>query len=161
MKFLTWILVVAALVTAYAVFLRPWLREQSWAQGYFRFVDPIELALWKKSETILFARVQIVLGLTITALTSAGAIDITPLMPLVPDAWEPVVLFAWNLLPLTLTVLGWISEKLRKDTTKPLELVAVSEAEKEKPAVAEAIATAEVAKIEAVAAVEVAKVEGA
>lgn len=159
MKFLIWILAVAALVTAYAAFVRPWLRQKPWAELFFRLMEPIELLLWRKSETILVARTHMVLGVLMTVLTQAGSIDIAPLMPLVPDVWEPIVLVIWNLLPLTITLLGALIEKLRKDTTKPLDLVALPEAKP--PEVAAAVAKVEASNAVAVAVVEGAKAEGA
>lgn len=154
MNVLIWLLVATAAVVAYAVFLRPYLRKQSWAEPFFRFVEPIELVLFKKSEGILWARWQQFLGLVLTVVGMFGGIDWTALAVLTPDWIDPLL----PAIPLLLNLTGSIAEKLRNDTTKPIELVAIPEADKEVPAVAAAIATAEVAKIEAVAAVEVAKV---
>lgn len=127
MRFLLPIAVIVAVLLVYVLWGRDWLKKQSWAQGFFAFVEPIEIALFKKSETILFARSLSALGAVLTVLTQLGSIDITPIMPLVPDQYEGVVRMVWNMLPLLITGLGMIVEKLRNSTTKPLELVAVPE----------------------------------
>lgn len=155
MTFLIAILAVAAFVTVYVAFLRPYLRKQDWACAFFDAIEPIERVLWKKSETILFARMKIVIGLLLTLLTQAGTIDITPLMPFVPDQYEPLLKIVWNAMPMTITVIGWMDERLRKDTTKPLEVVAMRP---DAPVfVKEAAAQAEVANAQAVAVVQAAK----
>lgn len=157
MKLLIAFAIVTAVVALYVVVVRPWLCNQPWAKGFFLWIEPFEIALWKKSETILWARFKMAVGALLTCLTMLGTIDLTPLMPFVPDQYEALVKGLVNLSPLAITVLGWIDEKLRKDTTRPLEVVAAPEAVKQ--ALPE-IKQAEVANIEAVAAVEVAKVQG-
>lgn len=147
------IAILVALLLAYVLKGREWLKRQSWTQGFFAVVEPIEIALYKKSETILFARSLTALGAVLTFLTQLGQIDITPLMPLVPEKYHSLVQFCWNLLPLTITGLGMIVERLRNRTTKPIELVAVPE--KTAPVeVKAAMALAEEVKEQAVAAVK-------
>ena len=153
MKTILVISILVALITWYALQGRAWLKAQSWTQGFFSLVEPIELFLFKKSETILFARLKMFTGILLMLLSQLGAIDLAPIMPLVPDQYEPYVRIAFNMLPLILTVVGWIDESLRKATTKPIELVAVPEADMT-PQVAQAIAVAEVAKEQAVAVVK-------
>jgi hypothetical protein len=154
-------LVVAAVIVAvvlwYALVGRPWLKSKSWAQGFFAAVEPIEIALYKKSETILWARLKMLIGATLAFLTTMGSIDVTPIMPLVPDAYQAAVHTAINLLPLLITVVGMVDEKLRNTTTKPLELVAVPD-KAVPPAVVIALARADIAKAAAVVAVAEAKV---
>lgn len=157
MKTLLILAVLTALLLLYAVWGREWLKSKAWAQGFFAFVEPIEIALFKKSETILFARLKIAAGLLLTLLTQLGTIDLTPLMPFVPDQYEGIVRTAFNMLPLVITAIGWMDESLRNKTTKPLELVAIPEA-KITPELAETIAVADDAKAMAVAAVAEAKV---
>lgn len=128
MKLLLVIAFVSVLFSAYVVWGRPWLRKAEWAKPFFTFIEPVEIALWWKSETVLKARAKMILGVLLTFLTQIGTLDLTPIMPLVPDAYEPILRAAFNLLPLILTVGGWVDEKLRKDTTKPLEVVAIPEA---------------------------------
>lgn len=125
MKLLIALTALAVFVAFYVVWFRPWMRTTPWGAAFLDKIEPIERALWWKSETILWARLKIVSGLLLTALTQTQAIDITPLMPFVPDAYEGVVRIIWNMLPLAITLMGWVDEKLRKDTTKPLEIVAM------------------------------------
>lgn len=148
--------VLAALLLFYVLHGRAWLKGKPWMQGFFDVVEPIEVALWKKSETILFARVKMLTGLLLTLLTQLGTIDLTPLMPFVPDKYRSFVTVGFNSLPLLITMLGFVDEMLRRDTTKPLELVAIADKDMT-PAVAEAIAVADAAKVEAVAEVKEAK----
>lgn len=155
---MTWLVLltlISILIALYVVWFRPWMRTTGWGVRFLNWVEPIERVLWWKSETILWARLQMVTGLLLTLLTQAGSIDITPLMPFVPDAYEPLVKVIWNALPLTITIMGWINERLRKDTTKPLEIVAMrTDAPVE---VKVAAAEAELKSAEAVEAVKDAK----
>lgn len=158
MKFAIFAALFIALVIFYAVKGRAWLKTKPWAQGFFAWVEPIEIALYKKSETILWARLKMLVGVTLTLLTQFGAIDITPIMPLVPDDWANYVRTAFGLLPLAITLMGMIDEKLRNATTAPIELTALPDkVVAENPKVAEAVAMADSTKTEAVAAVVAAK----
>lgn len=119
---------------------------------FFAKIEPIEIALWKKSETILFARLKMVAGVLLMFLTQLGTIDLTPLMPLVPDEYEPYVRLAFNMLPLVLTALGVVDERLRRDTGTPLDIVALPEAVvAASPGIQQVVANAEQVKAEAVA----------
>lgn len=160
MRFLFWVAVVVALGLLWSLWGRNWLKARGWgwSNAFFAWIEPIEIRLWKNSKTIFVARLKMLTGLLLTLGTQLGAVDITPLMPFVPDAWEPAVRIVWNFLPLTITVLGWMDESLRKQTTEPLEVVAAPEAVK---AALPEVQKMEEAKAEAVAAVEVAKAEGA
>jgi hypothetical protein len=160
---MTFFIIIAALtafVVVYVVWLRKWLKTKPWSQGFFTWIEPFEIALFKKSETIFWARFKMFIGVLLTTLTQTQTINITPLLPLVPDAWEPVITVAFNLLPLTITVVGMIDEKLRNETTTPLAIVALAEKDMT-PAIIEAVAVADAAKVEAVAVVKVAEVEKA
>jgi hypothetical protein len=153
-----WIIAAALLATLVYVMIRPWLKEQPWASKFFTLVEPIEIALYKKSETILFARLKIVTGLLVTLLTQLGTVDLSMVTPLLPEkhrVWFQMVL---SFAPLALTVVGLLDEKLRYTTTKPVELVALPENKPLPPAVVEAVAAADVAKKEAVAVVKSEKV---
>jgi hypothetical protein len=155
MTFLIIFAIIAGLVIFYALKGRAWLKTKPWAQGFFSLIEPVEIVLFRKSETILFARLKMLTGLILTLLTQIGSIDLTPIMPFVPNGWEPYVRVAFNLMPLIITFVGWMDESLRKTTTKPIELVAVPDKVAEaNPKIADAIATAEVAKTEAVAEVK-------
>ncbi len=152
------IFTVVVLAILVYVLIRPWLKKQTWAQSFFAWIEPIELALFQKSETLLWARLKIFTGLLLTALTQTQTLDITPLMPFVKAEYQDLVRFAWNCIPLALTVIGWIDERLRKDTGKPTALVAVPD--DAPPAVKNAIAAADAAKEQAVLAVQQAKADG-
>src|SRR3990167_7977487 len=155
-------IVLVLIVVVYALWGRTWLHDKPWAQGFIAWIEPIEITLWKKSETILFARFKMIVGVALTVLTQMGAIDITPLMPFVPDKYEPLVRLGFNMLPLILTMLGAIDERLRRDTSTPLEVVALPDKViAESPKLAEAVAAAEVAKVEAVAVVKTVVAENA
>lgn len=140
----------------YAIKGRQWLKSKSWAAPFFAWIEPIEIALYRKSEVILLARLKVVSGVLLTLLTQVGQIDLTPIMPLVPDKYAGYVRTAFNSLPLVLSFIGMIDEKLRNITTLPIEIVAVPD-KLVTPKVAEAIAMADQTKTEAVAAVAEAK----
>lgn len=156
MKMLIILAVVTGLLLWYALQGREWLKSKPWAQGFFAWVEPIELALFKKSETILVARLLSFLGVVLTILTQISSIDLSPLMPFVPDEYALYAHVAFNSIPLLITGLGAVVEWLRNRTTKPIELVAVAERDIT-PEVADAIGAADSAKVEAVAVVEAAK----
>jgi hypothetical protein len=153
------VLFVVFLAFVWAIWARKWMAAQPWAKGFFAVFEPWEITLWRKSQTILKARTLMVLGGILTFMTQLGTLDISPLMPLVPDEYEPAVRIAFNMLPLLVSVLGFIDEWMRRDTTKPLELVAV--AEESAPANVKAILDeAEAAKLQAVAEIMACKVSG-
>jgi hypothetical protein len=150
--------VITVLLLWYALKGRAWLKSKPWASGFFAWVEPIEIVLFKKSETILFARLKILSGLVLTVLTQVGTIDLTPFMPFVPDKYQGYVNAAVNALPLVISVMGWADERLRNTTSKPIELVAVPDkVVAESPKLAEAVAMADATKAEAVAVVTEAK----
>lgn len=158
MRILIILAVITALLLWYALQGRDWLKAKPWAQGFFAWVEPVEILLFKKSETILFARLKMLTGILLTFLTQIGTIDLTPWMPFVPEKYQPAVNAAVNAAPLMLTLVGWADERLRKTTTKPIELVAVpDQVVAENPQVANAVAAAEAVKFEAVATVKQAK----
>lgn len=155
MKILIPLALVVTVLLVYALWVRDWLKQQPFAQPFFDWVEPIEILLFKKSPTILFARLKVVTGLMLTYLTSIGGIDLTPITPFVPEKYQPWVNGVVNLLPLVICVVGWLDEYMRKKTTLPIELVAVKEA----GATAEvkvAIAQVQDAKEQAVAVVKAA-----
>jgi hypothetical protein len=154
MTFLIIVAVISVLFAAYVVWGRPWMRKAEWAKPFFAAIEPVERVLWGNSETKLKARAKMALGLVLTFLTQMGTMDITPLMPLVPDAWEPIVKFSFNLLPMIITFGGWIDEKLRDDVSKPPEIVAMRTDAPEDVKIA-------VAKAEVATAVAVAKIKEA
>lgn len=149
--FLAILALVTVLLALYVVIIRPRIRDKPWAQGFFKTIEPIEIKLWSKSESILWARFLQVLGVLLTFLAQIGQFDMTPFMPFIPDRykWIPA------LLPLIVTAAGVINEALRKDVTTPLAVVAMpSDAP---PAAKAAVTKAEVATEKAVVAVEAAE----
>jgi hypothetical protein len=154
--FLLVLALLVALAFIYALILRPWLKGKGWAQSFFAWVEPIELALFKKSETILVGRLLWVGGLFVTfydgLATFVHSLDITPLTTRIFD-WLQIPPDMRSLSATAFVgIIGLLINKLRKATTKPLELVAVPDA-KVTPAAAVAMAKAETAKDQAVAAV--------
>jgi hypothetical protein len=154
MKTLTVLAVITVLLLWYALHGREWLKTKSWAQGFFAWIEPIEIVLFKKSETILFARLKVVWGIVLTVLMQLSSANLTPLLPFVPEKHRGIAEAAINSLPLLLSLLGAADEKQRNGTTKPIELVAVPDkvvAQSSK--LSEAVAMADATKVEAVAAV--------
>lgn len=117
---------VVLFVVAYTL-ARPWLKTKPWAARYFEVVEVAEIAIFKKSETILFARLKIVTGVALVLLTEAGHVDITPLLPFLKEEHRAWVASALSLLPLILSALGMVDEYLRKRTTQPLADVAAKD----------------------------------
>lgn len=147
---------IVALGFLYALVLRPWLKKQPWMQEFFLEIEPIEIALFKKSETILVGRLLWVGGLVVTLYDSLAvfvhSLDITPVTTRIFD-WLQIPPDMRNLTATAfIGIIGLLINRLRKSTTKPLELVAVPEAQVT-PAAAQAMAKAETAKDQAVAAV--------
>jgi hypothetical protein len=151
-----WVIaIVAAFVAIYVLFLRAWLKAQPWAQGFFAAVEPVEIWLWNKSETILWARFKGLCAFLLALLPQIGAIDVTPYVAFIPEKhrwWVMLVPSA------ALALDGVMSELLRRSTTKPLEVVQLPE--DVPPDVARAIENADAAKAEAVAVITEAKAEG-
>jgi len=136
-------------ILAYVIGGREWLKRRPWAASFFAKIEPVEITLWRKSETILWARFQQVLGVVLTLLMGIGTLDLSPLFPLLPEQykWLP------SLLPLIISAAGKVEEWNRTHTTKPVELVEVPD--KAPPAVAAALQQAEATKQNAVIAVAV------
>lgn len=132
------------LVLAYVVGGRAWLRGRPWAEGFFARIERVEIKLWRKSEVILWARFQQVLGIVLTLLTQIGTLDLSPLFPLLPDnmKWLPAFL------PLIISVAGKLEEWNRLRVTKPIELVEAPD--NGSPDVAEALEAAHLINQEAV-----------
>lgn len=144
-KIIWTLLVLIAFTILYVLFLRNWLKEQPWAKGFFAWIEPYEIALWRKSETILWARFLIVLGLIPPILEQLGDLSGSGIERLLPEKYQAL----WTL---SFTVIGIVNEFLRRSTTKPLEIVELPQ--NLPPAVAQAVNRAEVAKDAAVAVVE-------
>lgn len=160
MKTLIFVLVLTLIVLFWVLHGRAWLKSRSWgwSQALFAWLDPIELALWKKSETILFARFKIMTGVLLTFLTSIGQLDLSPLIFLFPERWQNSARTLVQFVPLSITLLGVVDEYLRRSTTKPLEVVAIPDAAP--PDVKAAAAQVDATNAAAVAKVQEAKAEG-
>jgi hypothetical protein len=153
-------LILIGLVMAYALAIRPWLKNQAWAQRFFAWIEPAELALFKKSETVLMGRLLSIGGAIVTAydgfMAYFSGLSWTPLTTRamdflsIPADMRPLAMSA------AVSGIGVAIVSLRKRTTKPLALVAVPEASIP-PAAAQAMAAADIAKDQAVAAVAEAK----
>lgn len=151
---------IAALGALYALTIRPWLKTKPWASGYFSWIEPFEIALFQKSETILVGRLLWLGGLLVTFYDGIAifmsSLDLTPITTRlfdflhIPTDMRGVTTTAF------ITALGYLINWLRKRTTKPLPVVAVASKDVT-PAVAQALVNAEVFKDEAVAAVNDAK----
>jgi len=113
------------LIAVWVIALRPYLRKQPWAQGFFDAIEPIERAIYLKSESILWARTLTGLGVLVEALLTLGAIDFTPFLPLVPEQYQSTANAVIHMMPIFVSLLGIIQEKLRRDVTKPLAVVAM------------------------------------
>lgn len=151
-----WLLLPAGLFAFllwYALSGRAILKTKPWAQKFFAHIEPAETLLYRKSETILWARFKMLTGVSLTVMTQIGMIDITPIMPFVPDQYAGPVRIAFNLLPLIITIIGMVDEKLRNATSQPIEITELP-AKAITPKIAEAIAMADATKNEAVAVVK-------
>jgi hypothetical protein len=151
--------ITAVLAILYAV-VRSWLKRQPWTAKFFAAIEPYELALFKKSETILVGRLLWVGGILVTFYDSiaifASGLDLTPVTTRafdflgVPTDMRGVATTAF------ITAIGYLINWLRKRTTKPIEVVAVAEKDLTQET-RHALLAAEVFKDEAVAAVQQAK----
>jgi hypothetical protein len=160
MKTLIVLAVITGLLLWYALWGREWLKAKpwGWSVAFFAWIEPIEIFLFRKSETILFARMKMACGVVLTYLAQASQIDWTPILPFIPEKYRGMVNALISSLPLLLSLLGAADEKQRLTTTKPIQLVAVPDkVVAETPRLAEAVAMADATKVEAVAAVAEAK----
>jgi len=155
MRLIFTLAVITALVIVWVTLLRPWLRRQLWACDFFASIEPYELWIYEKSESILWARWQQFLGLVLVLTGLFGGIDYTPLSILTPDWLDPLL----PGIPLVLNIAGTVAERLRRDTTKPLDVVALPQ--DKPPEVAQAVARVEVSNALATAIIERAKDERA
>lgn len=166
MRVLFWVIaVLLAMASFYIIVGRPWLKRQAWAAPFFDFIEPLEIRLWQKSETLLAARL-LSWGAGMVAIYDAVSVFAAPLIGL---DWTPVtaqllIHIQPEMRPIVVTsafsLLGALIEWLRRCTTKPLELVAVPEAQPLPGPVQEAVFRAEALKDVAVEAVKEAKAEG-
>lgn len=160
---MTWLLVFVPFglfLLWYILTGREYLKKQAWAQGFFRAVEPIEIFLFQKSETILAGRLLWATSALVAAHDAVAAfastLNWTPvtnrLLSSVPEDLRGLVI---SVIPFGI---GLLINWLRKRTTKPLEVVAVPQSAIT-PVVAEKMAVAEEAKHEVVAAIKQAEVK--
>lgn len=146
-----WFLIVSGIVVLllmnYVLWLREWLKTRPWpwSQRYFEWIEPIEIALYKKSETILWARAQVLFGAVLQALEMLQLFNTPELLSFLPEQWARWV-------SLLFIASGVIQEILRRYTTKPLEVVELPTLGNT-PAVVAAVENLEVAKADVMAAV--------
>lgn len=157
--FILALVLIVALAFLYALVLRPWLKQKAWAKRFFDWIEPFEIALFQKSETILVGRLLWVGSAFVTFYDGIAAfaksLDLTPLTTRALDFLH----IPQDMRSLTMTsfigALGLLINWLRKRTTKPVELVAAPEATAT-PEVKVALAAADEAKDQAVATVKAA-----
>lgn len=155
MTLLLWIAVLTAIVAVLVVWVLPWLEGKP---AVMAVLDPIAIPLWKKSKSIFWARwlqliglgVPIVQGL-LQLLVFIGGIDVSPYLVIIPAEYQAYVF-------LFIYVCGQLGVWLRKETTKPLEVVALPE---DKPRELQlAVAKVEAANMLAVVEAKEAKAKG-
>ena len=78
----------AAILLWYVLGGRAWLKSKPWAEGFFAAIEPIEILLYRKSETILWVRLKMLVGVVLTVLIYLGSLDLTPIMPFVPQQYH-------------------------------------------------------------------------
>lgn len=159
MRAILLILALTLVIVAYVTFVRDLLKTTDWGCRFLAWIEPFELHLYRKSETILWARFKVFVGALLAFLMQIGTIDFTPFVVFLPEAHQDWARKFIGLLPLLISLVGIIDEKLRRSTTKPLEVVAIPASAP--PEVKEAVREVEVTNAEAVAKVQEAKAEGA
>lgn len=159
-----WLAITVAIVLLllwYVLEGRAWLKTKRWADRFFALIEPLELKLYQKSETLLAGRLLSIGGFIVSAYDAVALmlpqLNLTPvtnrLLANVPEDLRGTVISG------VLMALGLLISWLRKRTTKPLEMVALPD--ELPPAVAAKVELAEQLKEEAVAAVQDARAEGA
>jgi hypothetical protein len=154
--FIGFTLIIVGLILAYALALRPWLKNQPWAARFFAWIEPFERNLFKKSETVLVGRL-VWLGGAIVAVYDGfiayfSTLDVEPLTTRMMDYLHIPPDLRGFTLSVLVTGLGFAIVRLRKTTTKPLEVVAAPQ--QLPPAAAVAVQRAEAANQQAVQAVQ-------
>lgn len=148
-----------AIIVWYALIGRRWLKTTDIGQRLLVWVEPVEIALFKKSETLLMGRLLWVGGFLVTAYDSlavmATGMDLTPitsrLFSFVPEDLRGITVAG------TFGFVGLIISWLRKRTGKPLEVIAAPTT----PETVEAEAKVDVANAEAVVVADAAKAKAA
>lgn len=145
MTLLITIAVITVLLALYVVWLRPWMRNTTWGKNLLGYIEPMERLLWWKSESLLWSRFKVFLG---TALTVLVGIDWNSVSPIFPEKYRP---FLVALPTLFVALDGLMGEPLRRDISKPLEIVAMrTDAPAEVKAAAAEVAVKSAEVVEAV-----------
>lgn len=121
-------LIIVGLILAYALAIRPWLKTQAWAVRFFAWVEPFERNVFKKSETVLVGRLVWLGGAIVTLydgfLAYFSSLNVEPLTTRVMDFLHIPQDLRGLTLSAAVTAIGLAMVRLRKTTTKPLEVVA-------------------------------------
>lgn len=152
MKAVLVLLILTAIVVAYALYGRDWLKTKPWAQGFFAFIEPAEILLFKKSPTILVARFKQIAALSLAVLPYIGGFDPTPYVAVIPEQHRWWVMLVPSV---ALAIDGMVGEKLRNKVRTPIEIVAAPAAVS--PETAAVVAAAADANLVAVAVVKAEK----
>ena len=155
--FILAVLLLLGFVVAYALWLRPFLKTWPPGQRFLAWVEPIEVLLFKKSETILMGRLLWVGSLLVSLYDGvalfAHNLDLTPLTTRILDLLH----IPQDLRGLTVSgfimAIGLMINNLRSKTTKPLALVEVPDS-KITPAQTVAIEKSDAVTADAVQAVK-------
>jgi len=144
------LLSLTAIVAVWTVIVRPWLRDKPWMQWFFAnpVVEWIEIHVYRKSETLLWARWFQLMGAVAVSAGYLGGIDWTIFAPVIPEKWLPFL----PMIPLALNFIATIAEAQRRDTSEPLSVVSLPQVVSQE--VASAVDALKTAKIEAVSVVK-------
>ncbi len=156
-----WLWTIATLVVFlawYVVAGRTLLKTKPWMDWLYRsrLGEWTELALFEKSETKMWSRLKGVAAALLAILPAIGAINVTPYIEIFPAQHRWWILLVPSI---ALSIDSVVGEMQRNRTTKPMELVNVSNATALQPEVSQQLAMADMLKEEAVVAVQIAKDE--
>lgn len=109
--------ILAAIALVYVFVVRPLIRNLPVFVPFFDWIEPIEARLWRKSRTILVARLYEIAGILL------AIHDL--LMPVVAQLgfdWTALVPYPYSIVvSIGLYITGWLFERLRQVTTAPVE----------------------------------------
>jgi hypothetical protein len=98
-----------------------------WSQGFFDKIESFERNVYLKSESILWARTLTGVGVLVEFLIQVGQFDISPFIVFIPPDYQVYATVFIHVAPIVVSVLGVIQERLRRDVTKPLTVVAMAD----------------------------------
>ena len=143
--FILFIVCLTLFVMLYVTWLRPRLKRSQRGQRILAAIEPFERIVYWNSESMLWNRFKAALGAVLTTLV---AFDWSAVSPILPEKLRP---FAMAAPTIFLAIDGLIGEKLRRNTTKPLEVVAMRTDAPAEAKAAAAIATSATAEAVAIA----------